>query len=128
MVNARSGNIQGVGAACCAVCVDAMGKLMMTNHWPLEAETIVDEQKAKVKHRVRAWRAISQDLARVVTWCSVRGLLTDCRAMQDVGYSLPPESLKATTARPEFAARSMGSEIKWCYADRHKIEMTSKKR
>ena len=47
MVNARSGNIHGVGAACCAVCVDAMGKLMMTNHWPLEADTIIGEQKAK---------------------------------------------------------------------------------
>jgi hypothetical protein len=54
MVNARSGNIHGVGAACCAVCVDAMGKLMMTNHWPLEADTIVGEQKANVKARITA--------------------------------------------------------------------------
>jgi hypothetical protein len=54
MVNARSGNIHGVGAACCAVRVDAMGKLMMTNHWPLEAGIIIGEQKANVKDRVRA--------------------------------------------------------------------------
>jgi hypothetical protein len=57
MVNARSGNIHGVGAACCAVCVDAMGKLMMTNHWPLEADIIVGAQKAKVKEGVLAWWA-----------------------------------------------------------------------
>ena len=31
------------------MCVDAMGKLMMTNHWPLEAGIIIGEQKANVK-------------------------------------------------------------------------------
>lgn len=36
------------------MCVDAMGVLMTTYHWPLEAGTIIGEQKANVKDRVRA--------------------------------------------------------------------------
>ena len=55
MVNARSGNIHGVGAACSAVCVDAMGKLMMAFHWSVEAGIMIGEQKANVKDSVRAW-------------------------------------------------------------------------
>jgi hypothetical protein len=31
------------------VCVDAMGKVMTTYHWPLESGTIIGEPKAKVK-------------------------------------------------------------------------------
>jgi hypothetical protein len=37
-----------------------MGKLMMTNHWPLEADTIIGEQKANIKESVRAWWATCQ--------------------------------------------------------------------
>jgi hypothetical protein len=49
------------------VCVDAMGKLMMTNHWPLEASIIIGEQKANVKDKVRAWWASCRraDLSRL---------------------------------------------------------------
>jgi hypothetical protein len=32
------------------VCVDAMGKLIMAYHWPVEAIMIVGEEKAKVKY------------------------------------------------------------------------------